>query len=30
VSGSLDLIDGGAHTMRYPDLIEIVSRPMQP
>jgi NAD(P)-dependent dehydrogenase (short-subunit alcohol dehydrogenase family) len=30
VSGSLYLIDGGAHTMRYPDLIEIVSRPMEP
>jgi NAD(P)-dependent dehydrogenase (short-subunit alcohol dehydrogenase family) len=30
VSGSLYLIDGGAHTMRYPDLIGIVSQPAEP
>ena len=30
VSGSLYLIDGGAHTMRYPDLIGIVSQPAAP
>lgn len=27
VSGSLQLIDGGAHTMRYPDLLGIVGLP---
>lgn len=27
VSGSLQLIDGGAHTMRYPDLLGIVGMP---
>ncbi len=30
VSGSLYLIDGGAHTMRYPDIIGILSRPPGP
>jgi hypothetical protein len=27
VSGSLQLIDGGAHTMRYPDLLGILGMP---
>jgi NAD(P)-dependent dehydrogenase (short-subunit alcohol dehydrogenase family) len=30
VSGSLYLIDGGAHTMRYPDILGILSRPAAP
>ena len=30
VSGSLYLIDGGAHTMRYPDVIGILQRSAEP
>jgi 3-oxoacyl-[acyl-carrier protein] reductase len=30
VSGSLYLIDGGAHTMRYPDVIGIAERSLEP
>jgi NAD(P)-dependent dehydrogenase (short-subunit alcohol dehydrogenase family) len=30
VSGSLYLIDGGAHTMRYPDLISIAEQSLEP